>query len=98
MVPLTVVRMSVNPPNVCGAPLEIPATRSNRLGVVRLPVLGRFSWFQTKRPTRTSHTVFVDKVCVRCPKVIAGTDAVRRSVASNGVATVGRSGFTQDSL
>ena len=40
MVALAVVRMSVSPPNVCGAPLKTPVTRSNRLGVVRLPVLG----------------------------------------------------------
>ena len=63
-----VVRMSVNPPNVCGAPLEIPVTRSNRLGVVRLPVLGRFSWFHTNRPTRTSHTVLVDKRVRQVPE------------------------------
>ena len=75
----------------------MPVTLSRWLAVVRTPVLGgRFSE-TTNRPTRTSHTVLADSVCVRWPKVIAGTDAWFRVVASNGVAVVGGGGLTHDS-
>jgi serine/threonine protein kinase len=62
-----------------------------------VPVLGAFCCVNTKRPTRTSQTVLADDVCVSSPKVIAGTDPLRRRVASNGVIAVGGSGLTQRS-
>ena len=60
-------------------------------------MLGSSLRVKTNRPTRTSHTVLDDSVCVRWPKVIAGTDACLRWVASNGFTNVGSSGLTQNS-
>src|SRR5438874_175800 len=97
MVALAVVRTSLRAPKVCGAPLAIPVTVSVWPGVVRSPVLGSSCRVYTKRPTRTSHTVLADTVCVRLPKVIAGTDACGRRVVSNGFARVGWSGLTHNS-
>ena len=65
------------------------AGATNRLGVVASPVLGSSLREKTKRPTRTSQSVLGDNVCVRWPKVMVGTDALRRWVASNGVTSVG---------
>jgi len=64
-----------SPPNVCGAPLKLPVARSNGLAVVASPVLGSSFARKHNRPTRTSHTVFDDSVCVSWPKVVAGTAA-----------------------
>ena len=66
-----------------------PVALSNRLATVRSPVLGAFSWEKTKRPTITSHTVLDDELCVSRPKVVAGTEALRRRVASIGRTIVG---------
>ena len=95
--PFAVVRMSVSPPNVCGAPLRTFVIRSMRLGIATSPVLGSSFRVYVKRPTRTSQTMLDDAVCVRWPNVIAGTDACRRCVASNGFTRVGTSGFTHAS-
>jgi len=72
-----------------------PVPESNRLGVRRLPVLGALSWEKARRPALTSHTVFADPVCVRWPRVIAGTEARWFSVASKGFTDVAISGLTQ---
>ena len=50
----------------------IEPTRDRGIGCT-----GSSSCENTNRPARTSHTVLGDKVCVRWPKVMAGTEHVR---------------------
>ena len=78
-------------------PLETPVTRSDRFGVVRSPVLGSFFWSRTNRPTRASHTVLDESVCVSWPNVELGTDACTRSGRVERRHECWRVGFTQNS-
>ena len=93
---MAVVRTIVADPIRGGAPLVTPVTRSNRLGIVASPTLGVSSWACTNRPTRRSHSVLADIVCVRLPNVMAGTEMCVRVIASNGVTIVGRSDVDPD--
>src|SRR5215203_1756437 len=95
MVALPVVRAIVTSLKEGGAPVVTPVILSNRLGVIRSPVLGLLSCAKRKRPTRTSQTTLDRDVCVKWPNVMAGTEVLLRIVASNGVTAVGGSGLTQ---
>ena len=91
------MRSSFSPPISRTLPLEIPVMRSNRFGVVLSPVLGSSCSSKTYRPTRKSHTDLLDGVYVTLANVELGTEACRRRVVSNGVESVGGSGFSQNS-
>ena len=86
-----VVRAMVGDPMFEGAPVVTPVALSSRLGMDRFPDVGMLSCAKTNRPARTSHNVEGETVCVNSPKVIAGTEVVRRRTAANGVAAVGGS-------
>src|SRR6188508_1419917 len=97
MVTFADVRISRTPPILGGAPLHTPVVNSWRLARVTSPELGSSVRSDTKCPNRTSQTGLGERVFVTCPKVMAGTDAWRRSVASNGLTAVGGSGLTHHS-
>ena len=75
-----------------GPVVVTPVTLSNRLGVVGVKAFRSPLRWETNRPTRASHRVLADSVCVRSPKFIVGVEMCVRAVASNGVTIVGRSG------
>ncbi len=81
-----------------GAPVVMFVNESVRLGIVGSPELGALLCAYTNRATRTSHSVLADAVCVSSPNVIAGTEALRRTVASKSVTSVGASELTHSSL
>src|SRR5260221_8836427 len=87
----------VGEPRAGGAPVVTFVRLSVRLSAVRSPELGALSCEYMKRPTRTSQSVLAVPVWVSSPKVIAGTEALRRTVASNAVTRVGGSELTHSS-
>ena len=93
-----VARVIVGDPREGGAAVVTFVNESVRLGMVGSPEFGVLSCEYRNRAMRTSHSVLADAVCVSSPNVIAGTEALRRTVASKAVTDVGASELTQFSL
>ena len=91
------MRSSFSPPNSVTLPLEIPVTTIEMTRRGPIAGAGVVLLVEEVPPDPGIPHVLPGGRVGQIANVELGTDACRRSVVSNGVASVGGSGFTQNS-